>query len=69
MSKYKIIEHEYDVVVLGAGGAGLRAAVGLSEIFEDYIHNQKIKDVANLLASILSIIIPIIIFILLIYKI
>ena len=30
MSKYKIIEHEYDVVVLGAGGAGLRAAVGLS---------------------------------------
>ena len=31
MSKYKIIEHEYDVVVLGAGGAGLRAAVGLSE--------------------------------------
>ncbi len=31
MNKYKIIEHEYDVVVLGAGGAGLRAAVGLSE--------------------------------------
>ena len=31
MSSYKIIEHEYDVVVLGAGGAGLRAAVGLSE--------------------------------------
>ena len=31
MSKYKIIEHKYDVVVLGAGGAGLRAAVGLSE--------------------------------------
>jgi len=29
MSSYKIIEHEYDVVVLGAGGAGLRAAVGL----------------------------------------
>ena len=28
---YKIIEHEYDVVVLGAGGSGLRAAVGLSE--------------------------------------
>ena len=31
MSSYKIIDHEYDVVVLGAGGAGLRAAVGLSE--------------------------------------
>ena len=31
MSAYKIIEHEYDVVVLGAGGSGLRAAVGLSE--------------------------------------
>ena len=31
MSKYKIIDHEYDVVVLGAGGSGLRAAVGLSE--------------------------------------
>ena len=30
MSAYKIIEHEYDVVVLGAGGSGLRAAVGLS---------------------------------------
>jgi len=31
MSTYKIIDHEYDVVVLGAGGSGLRAAVGLSE--------------------------------------
>ena len=31
MSKYKFIDHEYDVVVLGAGGSGLRAAVGLSE--------------------------------------
>ncbi len=31
MSDYKIIDHEYDVVVLGAGGSGLRAAVGLSE--------------------------------------
>ena len=43
--------------------------ISLSEIFEDYIHKTKIKDVANILASILSIIIPIIIFILLIYKI
>tara|TARA_Y100000590_G_C14995165_1_gene741636 strand:+ start:218 stop:541 length:324 start_codon:yes stop_codon:yes gene_type:complete len=45
------------------------AKISLSEIFEDYIHNQKIKDVANLLVSILSIIIPVITLILLIYKI
>src|SRR5210317_1486390 len=31
MSSYKIIDHEYDVVFLGAGGSGLRAAVGLAE--------------------------------------
>ena len=31
MTTYKIIDHEYDVLVVGAGGAGLRAAVGLSE--------------------------------------
>jgi succinate dehydrogenase / fumarate reductase flavoprotein subunit len=31
MSTYKIIDHEYDVIVLGAGGSGLRAVVGLSE--------------------------------------
>ena len=45
------------------------AKISLSEIFEDYIHNKKIKDVANLLTSIFSIIIPIIILTLLIYKI
>jgi len=28
---YNIIDHEYDAVVVGAGGAGLRAAFGLSE--------------------------------------
>jgi len=28
---YPIIEHEYDVVIVGAGGAGLRAAVGMVE--------------------------------------
>ena len=43
--------------------------ISLNEIFEDYIHNKKIKDVANILALILSIIIPIIILILLIYRI
>ena len=31
MSSYKIIDHEYDAIVVGAGGAGLRAAFGLSE--------------------------------------
>ena len=31
MNSYKIIDHNYDVIVLGAGGSGLRAAVGLSE--------------------------------------
>ena len=43
--------------------------ISLSEIFEDYIHNQKIKDVANILTSILCIITPVIVLILLIYKI
>ena len=45
------------------------ARISLSEIFEDYLHNKKIKDVANILALILSIIIPVIILILLTYKI
>ncbi len=31
MSTYEIIDHEYDVVVVGAGGAGLRATLGMSE--------------------------------------
>jgi succinate dehydrogenase / fumarate reductase flavoprotein subunit len=32
MSKdYEIIQHQYDVVVIGAGGSGLRAALGLVE--------------------------------------
>lgn len=30
MKNYKIIDHEYDVVVVGAGGAGLRASLGMS---------------------------------------
>ncbi len=28
---YEVIEHEYDVVVIGAGGAGLRATFGLAQ--------------------------------------
>src|SRR4030081_1573543 len=31
MSEYKLIDHTYDVVVVGAGGAGLRATFGLAE--------------------------------------
>ncbi|MHA7833708.1 MAG: FAD-binding protein, partial [Algiphilus sp.] len=31
MAAYELIHHEYDVVVVGAGGAGLRATVGLAE--------------------------------------
>ncbi|KAH7086927.1 succinate dehydrogenase subunit A [Paraphoma chrysanthemicola] len=29
--KYPVIDHEYDAIVVGAGGAGLRAAFGLAE--------------------------------------
>ena len=45
------------------------AKISLNEIFEDYIHNKKIKDVANILSLIFSIIFPVIILILLIFKI
>ena len=45
------------------------AKISLGEIFEDYIHNKKIKNVANLLVTILSIITPVTILILFIYKI
>ena len=27
---YKIIHHQYDAIVVGAGGAGLRATMGLA---------------------------------------
>ncbi len=30
INAYKIIDHEYDVVVVGAGGAGLRATLGMA---------------------------------------
>jgi len=44
------------------------AKIGLGEIFEDYIHDEKIKNVANLLTFLMSIIIPSITIILLLYK-
>ena len=31
MTSYEFIDHEYDVVVVGAGGAGLRATLGMAE--------------------------------------
>ena len=31
MSAYPFVDHTYDVVVVGAGGAGLRATMGLAE--------------------------------------
>lgn len=30
-SSYTVVDHTYDAIVVGAGGAGLRAAIGLSE--------------------------------------
>ena len=30
-TKFDVIDHQYDAVIVGAGGAGLRAAVGLAE--------------------------------------
>ena len=44
------------------------AKIGLSEIVEYYIHNEKIKNIANLLGLLLSIIVPSITIILLLYK-
>ena len=45
------------------------ARISLTEIFEDYIKDQKIKNIVNILTLIFSIIIPLIILILLVYKI
>ena len=44
------------------------AKMGLSEIYEDYIQDEKIKSVANLLTFLLSIIIPLVTIILLLLK-
>ena len=54
------------IILLIAGF--FHAKIGLSEIFEDYIQDEKIKNVANLLTFILSIIVPSITIILLLYK-
>ena len=44
------------IILLIAGF--FHAKIGLGEIFEDYIQDEKIKNVANLLTFLLSIIIP-----------
>ena len=44
------------------------AKISLNEIFEDYIHDEKIKNVANLSTLLLSIIVPLITIVLLLYK-
>ena len=44
------------------------AKIGISELVEDYIQNEKIKNATNLLVLLLSIIIPSITIILLLYK-
>ena len=49
--------------------AFFHAKISLNEIFEDYIYNKKIKDVANILVLIFSIVLPLITLILLTYKI
>ena len=54
------------IILLIAGF--FHAKIGLSEIFEDYIQDEKIKKVANLLGFLLSIIVPSITIILLLYK-
>ena len=54
------------IILLVAGF--FHAKNGLSEIFEDYIQDEKIKNVANILTLLLSIIIPTITIILLLYK-
>ena len=54
------------IILLVAGF--FHAKIGLSEIFEDYIQEEKIKNVANLLTFLLCIIVPLVTIILLLYK-
>ena len=54
------------IILLVAGF--FHAKIGLSEIFEDYIQDEKIKNVANLLSFLLCIIVQLVTIILLLYK-
>ena len=37
---YNIIDHHYDVIVVGAGGAGLRATLGVAESGLKTVYNS-----------------------------
>ena len=54
------------IILLIAGF--FHAKIGLGEIFEDYIQDEKIKNVANILTFLLSIVVPLVTIILLLYK-
>jgi len=54
------------IILLIAGF--FHARIGLSEIFEDYIRDEKIINVANILTFLFSIIFPLITIIFLLYK-
>ena len=54
------------IILLIAGF--FHSKIGLSEIYEDYIQDEKIKNVANILTLLLSIIVPLVTIILLLYK-
>ena len=60
----------FEIIIIVVFFVGFfHAKISLSEIFEDYIHNKRIKDVANILVLVFSIIFPVIILFLLMYKI
>jgi len=54
------------IILLIAGF--FHAKIGLNEIYEDYIQNEKIKNAANLLTFLLSIIVPLVTIIFLLFK-
>ena len=45
MAAYEFIDHTYDVVVVGAGGSGLRATLGMAEHgLRTGLHHQGLPD-------------------------
>ena len=39
-NSYEIIDHQYDVIVIGAGGSGLRATLGVAEVDPEHAGNK-----------------------------